>query len=67
MIIGIEKYKGDAPTAKANDKDAKPTSARPCPINECFFKTNITPKIAAQSDTKIPAINARCIGAYDNI
>ena len=58
IMTGAEIKIGDVPVAKANERAAKPTSERPCPIKEYFFKTKITPRSEAQTETKTPTINA---------
>lgn len=58
IITGAETKIGDIPLAKAKESAAKPTSERPCPINEYFFKTKITPRREAQTETKPPTIKA---------
>ena len=65
ITIGVATCNGDAPIAKASDNDAKPISAKPCPIKEYLFNTKITPKREAQSETKIPTINALPIKGYE--
>ena len=41
IMTGAEIKIGDIPVAKANERAAKPTSERPCPINEYFFHKRI--------------------------
>lgn len=58
IITGAETKIGDMPVAKAKERAAKPTSERPWPIKEYFFKTKITPRSEAQIETKTPTIRA---------
>ena len=67
MTTGVATYIGEIPTATAKETDANPTSARPWPINEYFFKTKIVPSKDAQIEINIPIIKARFINGYEKI
>lgn len=67
ITIGIENLIGANPKAIAMDNAPNETCDKPSPIIEYLFKTRLTPKRAAQSDTNTPPIKALCINPWANI
>ena len=67
ITIGIENLIGANPKAIAMDNAPNETCDKPSPIIEYLFKTRLTPKRAAQSDTNNPPIKALCINPWANI
>ena len=65
--IGMENFSGAQPNANATDKAPKETCDNPSPIIENRFRTRLTPKRAAQRETKIPTSKARRIKANESI
>ncbi len=51
---GIDTGSGDQPMATATDSAPNDTWDSPSPIIEYRFSTSVTPRSAAQSDTRIP-------------
>ena len=62
--IGIPTVSGAVPKTRAIAIAPKATCERQSPIMEYLFRTKLTPKSAAHSDTKVPTINALMINGY---
>ena len=65
--IGMENLIGANPQAIAMDNAPKDTWDNPSPIIEYLFRTRLTPRSAAQRDTKTPPNKALLINSYESI